>query len=194
MDFRADTAFILTALLVSIRIGAVLILTPLFAVGGVPVNVRVLFTLALSVLLLAALPLDLARAPNTLGAFATAAVTECVTGGLLAFGVFATFAAFQFGGRLLDFQLGFGVAGLIDPATHVQGPLIGSLLQMAAVTTFFMTNGHHLLVRGLAASLERIPPGHLPSGAAGASIVAQFGVMLAYGVAVVSPAVITLLL
>ena len=44
---------------------------------------------------------------------------------------------------------------LVDPTTRVQAPLLGSLLHMMAVTTFFLVNGHHLLVRGFAASLAR---------------------------------------
>lgn len=194
MHVQADTAFLVTLMLVSIRIGAVLLLTPLFAVGDVPVRIRVIIALGLSLLLVTALPIDATRAPLSVGALAEAALLELVTGGLLAFGVTAAFAAFLFGGRILDFQLGFGVAGLIDPTTRTESPLMGSLLQMMAVTTFFLVNGHHLLIRGLAASLERIPPGLPGAGAGSAPIVAQFGVMFAYGFAVVAPAVLTLLL
>ena len=194
MEFRVDSAFLVTVILVSIRIGAVLLLTPLFAAGGVPVRIRVLITLALSLLLVVAVPIDAARVPLSVGALAEAALLEVATGGLLAFGVFAAFAAFLFGGRILDFQLGFGVAGLIDPATRTQAPLLGTVLNMMAVTTFFLVNGHHLLIRGLAASLERIPPGQALASFDSGRLVAQFGVMFAYGFAVVAPAVLTLLL
>src|SRR5262252_2115767 len=70
-------------------------------------------------------------------AFAGMAAAEALLGALLAFGVLTAFAAFQLAGRLLDLQLGFGVATLIDPATRGHAPLLGTLLSMAGVALFF---------------------------------------------------------
>ena len=112
----------------------------------------------------------------------------------MAFGVFAAFAAFMFGGRILDYQMGFGVAGLIDPATNAQSPLMGTVLSMTAVVFFFAINGHHMLIRGLVYSFEKIPPGLPLSELNLAAVVAQFGVVFLYGLAVVAPAVFALLL
>jgi len=194
MEIRADTSFLLTVLLVSIRVGAVLVLTPLFAVGEVPVRVRVLLAFGLAVVLTSVVPMPAVAAPLGLGGLAQAAALELATGGLLAFGVMAPLAALSFGGRILDFQLGFGVAGLVDPATRTQAPLIGTLLQMLGVTTFFLLNGHHLLVRGLAATLRRLPPGAALPALDGERLVAQFGLVFAFGVVAVAPALVTLLL
>jgi len=194
MDLRADSNFLLSVMLVSIRIGAVLLLTPLFAVGEVPLRIRVLLALGLSVVLVAAVPFEAAAAPQSVGGVVQAAGLEVVTGGLLAFGVMAPFAALSFGGRVLDFQLGFGVASLVDPATRDEAPLLGTLLQMLGVTTFFLLDGHHLLVRGLVASLERIPPGTALAELDGARLVAHFGLLFSFGVVAVAPVLVTLLL
>ncbi|HHJ13911.1 MAG TPA: flagellar biosynthetic protein FliR [Gammaproteobacteria bacterium] len=194
MLFRADIAAVTTVLLVSVRFGALFLLTPLFAVAQVPVRVRVFFLLTLAFVMVYGLKVVPFAAPVTVAGLLQAVFNELVVGAALAFGVFAAFAAFLFGGRILDFQMGFGVANLIDPATRTQSPLLGTVLNLMAVIIFFLLNGHHMLIRGLAYSIEKIPPG-APMRALGVeAIVSQFGVMFVYGLAVVAPAVFTLLL
>src|SRR5262249_37272141 len=122
------------------------------------------------------------------GAFFAAALSELVIGIAMVFGVFAAFGAFLFGGRLLDIQIGFGVANLFDPITRSQGPLIGTGLNLLAVAV------HHMLFRGIAYSLSRFPPGRSLTELQPGAIVEQFGVVFAYGLMVVAPAVIILLL
>jgi flagellar biosynthetic protein FliR len=119
---------------------------------------------------------------------------EALLGALLAFGLFAAFGAFLFGGRILDFQMGFSVANLIDPVTNAQSPLIGSILKLMAIVIFFSLDGHHLLLRGLLYSLEKIPPGGAFFEMNLKAVVEQFGLMFVFGIALVAPAVVTLLL
>ena len=122
------------------------------------------------------------------------ALSELLIGATLAFGLISGFAAFQFGGRILDLQIGFGIANIFDPLTRAQAPMLGSALQLAALMVFFSMDGHLLILHGIAFSLERIPLGtsftELPIGA----IVAQFGTMFTLGLAVVAPVMIVLLL
>jgi flagellar biosynthesis protein FliR len=164
-------------ILVSIRLGIVVVATPVFSLIGLPVNIRVLLVLALSAMLVSGgggLPPASFAEPAALG---TAALHELVWGTLLAFTVLAGFAAFQLAGRILDIQLGFGVAGLIDPSTRTQAPLLGTILNMTAVLTFFLVGGHRLLLRGLAFSLQRIPPGTGLNALPTSTVVGQFGAM-----------------
>jgi flagellar biosynthesis protein FliR len=190
---EAEFSFLTTAFLVFIRVSALFLLTPLFAAAQVPVNVRVVLLLALSVLLLLGLGLEPVATPSS-GEFLVAALQELFIGALMAFGLFAAFAAFLFGGRVLDFQMGFGVANLIDPSTNTQAPLIGTVLNLAAVTTFFLLNGHHWVIRGLAWSFYQLPPGQPLQDLNAEAVVAQFGLMFVYGLMLVAPAVFALLL
>ena len=132
MTLGAEFIWIVAVMLVSIRIGAILLLTPLFALGGVPGNIRVLASVGLAAVLVGALAVPLPTV-TTLGQLANAALTEAVVGMALAFGVFAAFAAFQLAGRILDMQLGFGVATLIDPSTRTHAPLLGTILNLTAL-------------------------------------------------------------
>jgi flagellar biosynthetic protein FliR len=194
MLLETDMMFITAALLVATRFTPLFLLTPLFALTRVPARVRVLFVLALSVLLTAGLGVMPINPPASLSGLMHAMINELILGMLLAFGLFTAFGAFLFGGRIIDFQMGFGVANLIDPATQTQAPMLGTVLNLMAVMTFFLLDGHHLLIRGLVYSLQKIPPGSALQEVDVQAIVAQFGVMFVYGLAVVAPVIGVLLM
>lgn len=194
MRIEADIAFMTALLLVFIRLSALFLLTPLFATTQVPVKIRVLFLLALAGMLVAGLRITPTEVPHTIAALFEAAIHELIIGALLAFGLFAAFGAFLFGGRILDLQMGFGVANLIDPATNTQGPLLGTVLNLAGVATFFLLDGHHMMIRGIAYSLELAPLGQGLGQLHIDAVIAQFGRMFVYGLMLVAPAVFALLL
>lgn len=194
MHLHVEPAWIAAVLLVSIRFGAVFLMTPVFGSVQLPAHVRVFFVLALSATIVSAAGTRVLDMPLQPGDLVIAALGELMVGALLAFGLFAGFGAFLFGGRLLDMQIGFGVANLIDPATRHQSPLLGTALNLLAVLLFFAVDGHHLILRGLAYSLEKFPPGAFVGRFDLATVVAMFGSMFTFGIALVAPVVFCLFL
>ncbi len=194
MMFTVDIAWILTVVLVAVRIGAAVALTPVLGVSSIPARLRVLFVVGMAATLATGLSGAMSASSVTLANFITAAASEMVIGLALAFGLFTAFATFQLAGRIIDLQLGFGVAGLIDPTTRAQSPLLGFFLNLVAVMMFFSIDGHHVLIRGLAYSLEVVPPGTSLADLGAAVIVAQFGAMFLYAIAVAAPVVFIVLL
>jgi flagellar biosynthetic protein FliR len=170
------------------------IMTPVFGSVMAPALVRAFLVVALAAALVAAVGLAPAPALLTLPGLVAAAATETMIGAALAFGLAAAFAAFLFAGRLLDFQFGFGIANLVDPVTRAHAPLLGTGLQMLAVTVFFVADGHLHLVRALGESLLRHPPGGAGAGFDYAVIAAQFGLMFSLGLAIAAPALFAVLL
>jgi flagellar biosynthetic protein FliR len=69
------------------------------------------------------------------------------------------FAALYLPGRLVDVQAGFGLATLIDPVSHTQTPLVGTMFAYAAGALFFSMGGHLELLRLLSMSLDTVPLG-----------------------------------
>lgn len=195
MIMTIELRWLTAVMLVSIRLGVVFLLTPVFSLIGLPVNVRVLLVLAFAAMLVSGMSANLYIAvPVAPGALAVAALNELALGSLLAFALLAGFAAFQLGGRILDIQLGFGVAQLIDPTTRGQAPLLGTILNMAAVLLFFAIGGHRLLLKGLAFSLYAVPPGSSLSGIPLRLLIEQFGAMFVNAMLVAGPVVIVVLL
>lgn len=194
MRIETDMGGIVAMLLMSIRTSAALVLTPVFSSLQWPLRMRVLFVLALCALMAASLHVSPVAQPWSLGAMLSAALAEVVLGSVLAFGLFAGFGALALGGRIMDLQIGFGIATLIDPATRAQAPLMGTFLQLLAVLVFFAIDGHHWLIRGLAFSFTHLPPGTGLSEMRLDVVVAQFGLMFVYALAVVAPIVFAIFL
>jgi len=203
MSFLVDPVWMTAALLVAVRIAPLFIMAPVLGGADIPVRIRIFLSLALAVMIVAAAGSGIVPAGASVatysplgspGALMAAAASELLIGIALVFGVFAAFGAFLFGGRLLDIQIGFGIANVFDPITRSQGPLIGTALNMLAVTVFFSIDGHHMLIRGIVDSLQLFPPGRSLSELNGSAVVAQFGVVFAYGLMIVAPSVIMLLL
>jgi flagellar biosynthetic protein FliR len=186
---QIDTTSLLAGLLLSIRLGMVMFMTPVLGASGIPMRIRVLALLALTLCLTLGLSPVLAADIHTTPALLMAMLNEAVWGGLMGFGLNTAFAAFLVGGRLLDLQMGFGVATLFDPGTRSQMPLLGLLLQMTGIAAFLGIDGHHMVMRGIALSLRATPLGTSPLGVAPEVVLQQFGIMFSLGMVLVSAAV-----
>jgi flagellar biosynthetic protein FliR len=156
------SAFLITVFMISIRLAAVFLMTPIIYGGGVPPVIRALIIIGLTVVLASGLaechPVAAATGLQP-AAFILAALFEFALGALMALSILCAFAAVSLAGGLLDIQIGYGAAQVFDPISNRQTPILTSLFNQAAVVVFFVVNGHHALLRGLAYSLERFPPG-----------------------------------
>ncbi len=193
MTVDISIAWVAAILLLSIRFGVVIYLAPMIAVAKIPNQVMVPWVISISVGLLLisnVQPLDI----NNMAELFRAALSELVLGSLLAFGLLAAFAAFLLGGRIIDFQMGFGVATLIDPATRTQAPVIGSIFNLIAIMVFYTIDGHHYLLRGLAFSVEKVPPGTWIGDFEISVVIAHFGAMFTFAIAVAAPVIFSILL
>lgn len=194
MTLRIDAAWVMLVLLVAVRVAPLFILAPVFGGLPAPALFRAVLIFAFAVALVAASGTALSPAPRSLGALLGAAAGEALVGAALAFGLAAAFAAFLVAGRLLDLQIGFGVANLIDPVSRTQAPLLGTALNLLALAVFFAADGHHALLRALAQSLASFPPGRFIGELRVEALVAQFGAMFTFGLALAAPAMTAVLL
>lgn len=194
MSLLLDPLWLAAVFLVAIRIGPLFIMAPVLGSADIPVRVRVFLSLAFALALVMATGVQAEAPLASPGALFAAAASEFVVGLALVFGVFCAFGALLFGGRLLDIQIGFGVANVFDPISRSQGPLLGTALNLLAIVVFFAVDGHHLLIRGVAWSLTQFPPGRPLADLQLGAIVEQFGIVFAYGLMVVAPSVIVMLL
>jgi flagellar biosynthetic protein FliR len=90
--------------------------------------------------------------------------------------------------------MGFGVANLVNPSSNEQSPLIGMVLLLVGVATFFLLNGHHWVARGFMQSFETFPLAAPLRQISLQAIMRQFGLMFSLGFVLVAPLVAILLL
>jgi flagellar biosynthetic protein FliR len=194
MQIEIDPRWMLAVFCTAIRLGVLLLLSPVFASLGGLVTVRVLLTLSLSVLLVSGLHTALPAAVTDIVPLVLLALAELVTGLTLAFGVFAAFGAFALAGKILDVQSGLGLGSVYDPVTRGGAPMFATMLNMLAVVVFFGLDAHHALLRGFAFSLQQVPPGSGFRAVDVEPVLRQFGLMFSLGVALIIPVMLCLLL
>lgn len=166
-------------------------MTPVMGTSYVPGAVKGLLTLALSALIVQGMGWSQPM-PLTVWAVALPALTELLTGMLLAYGVHTAFGALAFAGRLLDSQMGLGLAGVINPLSRQSSALFAAVLDLLAVAYIFAVNGHHMLLRALIYSVERLPLGAVWRSVTISGVVAQFGSVFSLGLVFLAPVIVTL--
>lgn len=196
MAFTVGSAWLTSVFLLSIRLATVFAMTPLLTAIPMPTRVRVLLVFGLSIVLAMGLPTASSGVlPTSMGSLVQAALAEFALGATLALGILIAFGAFSVAGRLLDVQIGFGMAQVYDPVSRRQLPILTSLFNQMSVLVFFLINGHHTLLRGIVYSLERFPLGAPWSlEVAVAPILKQVGGLFSLGFALAAPVAFCLLM
>lgn len=195
MNFVLHAEWLVVILMAAARVAGALAFTPVLGMATLPANIRLFFILAIA-LLTAGFATGtgmLPAMPQTLPGLILATGRELLLGGLLGFGILTAFGALALGGRLLDYQMGFGIATLFDPATRGHGSLMGAVFTMLGATIFLALDAHHTLIRGFSFAFQTVPIGS-PLSVPIHLVMGQFGLMFVYGFILVAPAVCALML
>lgn len=146
-----------TFLLVTGRVGGVMLGLPMLAGRYLPLIWRVGLVLILAGLITMVLgPTEFeAREEVLLWNLAF----EVLAGALMGLFILLVFAAIQVAGQLIDVQMGFGIVNVVDPHWEQPVPLIGGFLHLFAILLFILAEGHHQVFRALAWSFSVVPPG-----------------------------------
>jgi flagellar biosynthetic protein FliR len=177
------------------RLGALFLLSPIVSAIKAPPVFFVLFTFVLAGLLAAAFGLRPAQQPvDQVLPFALSLCAEVLTGAVLGFAVQCAFSAFNIAGQLLDVQMGFGIGAIFNPVTGTNSPVVGTVLSLFAVAFFFAVDGQDALVRGIAFSVQSVPPGRWWFLSSVDDMLRPFGAMFTTAIAVIAPALFVLLL
>jgi flagellar biosynthetic protein FliR len=190
-----DQGQLTRVLLLAGRIGALFLMTPVLYAIPLPPSIRALFAVGLAAALALPLAGSPAAAPGEPGALLQAFLREIAIGATLGLGILMAFAGFAVAGRLVDVQVGFGIAQVFDPVSRTQVPVLTSVFTLFGVLLFFLVNGHHALLRGIAYSLERFPLGQPWSlDVAAGPVLRQAAGLFTLGFSLVAPVVLALLL
>lgn len=182
--------------MLSARFAAATTLTPVFGSVFLPGLMRVFLALVFGVVVALTMPASASIQTSSLATaqIVVAMLREMMIGAAFSLGFQAAYSATQVAGRILDVQTGFGVAGVLNPASNTFSPLLGSLYGMVGIALFLAMNGHHQLIRALALSAAIVQPGINSVGVSAGALLQQSGVMFSYGLMLAAPIMFALLL
>ncbi|MBV8879437.1 MAG: flagellar biosynthetic protein FliR [Planctomycetaceae bacterium] len=144
-------------LLVLFRVAGVLMVAPVFGSQAIPAPVKVFLSLVLALLFFPFVKGQGAGVPQDAGLLALAVAWELAVGLLIGFAAALLFAGVQFGGHLIDQELGLQQANLLDPVLNEQISIMGQFKVLLATLVWLLINGHHLLITSISDSFRAVP-------------------------------------
>lgn len=155
MHIPIDFAWLEATMLAAVRITAFIVIAPPFSYGAIPMRIKAMLAVALS------LAMGAAVAPGyenlATAAFFGALILQVATGALLGFLVMICFSALQAAGNLIDVFGGFQLAQAFDPQSMVNGAQFTRLFHISALALLFASGGYQVILAGLARSFTAVP-------------------------------------
>lgn len=176
------------------RIGAMLMIAPLFGARLIPARVRIILAFALGAAIAPLIPS--VPAFDTFSSEAVLAIAqELIIGGTMGFMVQMVFDAIIIGSQTIAMGMGLGFAMLVDPQRGVNVPILSQFFVIMTTMMFLALGGHLILIQVLVQSFTTLPPGGAGLGQDGFWTVLSWGSeMFAGAVLVALPAVVALLI
>jgi flagellar biosynthetic protein FliR len=144
-----------TFFLIFIRVSAMLYVFPIFSAPQIPHHVRFGLGALISFVLFRVVP-PVAIHPAFYDLVA-AVIAQIVLGVIIGFVASLVFVSIMFAGELIDLQIGFAIANVINPTNQQNVTIIGEFELAIATLIFLVTNSHHLLIEGIAGSFDLVP-------------------------------------
>ena len=142
-----------------IRPGAAFLAAPVFGAAFVPVQLRLVIALAIGIPALNAVNFVLpAEGLASIAGFMLVG-GEVIAGIALGFAVQIGFSAALLAGETVSNAMGLGLAGMVDPASGQQNPMLGQFLTILATFLFLAIGGHLALAATIVESYRALPPG-----------------------------------
>ena len=178
--------------LLLVRPGMIVAVAPGIGGAHIPVAVKVGLTVLLAIGLFPGVPVPDVGSDLTLtGVIAR----EAAIGLALAFVLRVLVGAAELAGHLSGFQIGFSYGATIDPQSGVSNTTLAILYGSLATLGLLAVNGHHMILRALAASYAGVPIG---GGGIAASLPEAvrdiLGLLFVVGARLAAPVIIVLLL
>ena len=132
--------------------------------------------------------------PSDVSSLTVILAGELVIGMIFGFVGRLVFSGFELAAHLLASQMGFSLAGTIDPSTQAQTTAFGTIAQMLGLMVLLSVGGHHWFLAATVKSFSTTAPGSFSFSPELLDILLKLsGNALVVGVTLAAPAIIVLL-
>ena len=162
LELNAVMSVLAKFMLASLRIGAFLVVSPIFGSTAIPVQVRVIAAAFLAIMVMAYSEVPDIESFNELRIIGVI-ITELLIG--IAAGLILTiwFSAAVLAGEKIATSAGLGYAAQIDPNSGGQTPVVSQMLSLFMIILFLGVNGHLVVLRTMLESYSYLPIGAMPA-------------------------------
>lgn len=161
IDFGVAVSNYDAILLILVRMSGLFILSPVFGRQNMPALFKVGFSFFLT-LIYASATKDLSvDYQESMVLYVIYVAKELAIGIIMGYVTYIIMSGIYLAGQIIDNQIGFGYANVLDPITNIQVPLTSNFYYTYIILIFLLINGHHMIIRALFYSYEAIPLGQL---------------------------------
>jgi flagellar biosynthetic protein FliR len=185
---------VLVFMVVLARVGGLVTFAPFWSHKGASMQIRAVLAGILALSLTPVVMTKIQTPPSEIGPLTLVLMGEMVIGMTLGFVGKLVFSAFEFAAHIVSSQMGFSLAGTIDPSTQAQTAAFGMIAQMLALMVLLAVDGHHWFLMATVKSFTTTPPGSFAFSAELLDLILRLsGNALVVGVTLAAPAIIVLL-
>lgn len=143
-------------LLILVRITSFIFVCPFFGGRQTPNQVKIGFSIMLSILIYGAVPYE-APNYNTIIGYTVIVLKEVMAGFLIGYAVQLSTLIVNFAGTIIDMQIGLSMVSLFDPNTNEQTSITGTLYSQTLTVMLILSGMYHYILKALADSFVLIP-------------------------------------
>lgn len=176
------------------RVGGLVTFAPFWSHQAASPKIRVILAAVISLILTPVVLPQIEPPPSEIYQLTVVLLGELLIGMVLGFVGRVVFSGFELAAYLVASQMGFSLAGVIDPSTKAQTTAFGTIAQMLGLLVLLAANGHHWFLAATVKSFINTAPGNFSMSAELLDILLRMSAdALVVGVTLAAPAIIVLL-
>lgn len=185
---------LLVFLVVLARVGGLMTFAPFWSHRAATTKIRIVLAMIIALTLTPVVMPQIAQPPNDLIALFIVLLGEILIGCTLGFIGRIVFSGLEIAAHFVGSQMGFSLAGTIDPSTKAQTAAFGTIAQMLGLMVLLAANGHHWFLAATVRSFSSTAPGDFVVSPQLVNVLVRLTAdALAVGVSLAAPAIIVLL-
>ncbi|QQS35491.1 MAG: flagellar biosynthetic protein FliR [Ignavibacteriales bacterium] len=146
-------------LLIFLRIISAMVASPVFSNKALPVIPKIFISFVIAYIVFLSVDTAQVKFDITVWSLFFFAVKEIITGLIIGFMMNFVFYGISFAGHIIGFDMGLTIADVFNPMEETNNNVVGEVIYISALLVFFLINGHHYLIRGLAYSFSVVQLG-----------------------------------
>ncbi|MFT7458587.1 MAG: flagellar biosynthetic protein FliR [Planctomycetota bacterium] len=176
------------------RVAGLLMAAPVIGTRSVPVRIRLVIAIAITLAIVPVLPVTAYIEPFT-GPWLLTSIQQVIIGTAMGLTIRTIFVTLEIAGQAIGQLMGLMMASMVDPQNGNQVPVIGQFYLLLATLLFLSVDGHLLMIAALVNSFQ-----HLPIGVDGLTrdaaweIINWLGTILSTSILIALPAMASLLI
>jgi flagellar biosynthetic protein FliR len=139
-------------ILIFLRIVSAFVTSPVFSNKSLPVLPKIIIAFIIAYIIFLSIDTSTVKFDVTIWSLFYYAFKEIITGLIIGFMLNFVFYGISFAGHIIGFEMGLTIAEIFNPMEETNNNVVGEVIYITALLVFFLINGHHYVIRGLAYS------------------------------------------